>query len=162
MATTDNVSRSATPNLILAILLGGLAAGFLDICFASTLAGVMPDRVFKYIAAGWVGLPAARAGGIEMVLLGVASHFGLAWIFAAFYVLVSTRLAILRKQWLVFGLLYGGSLHVFMNVVVLPLSALHRDPFATTLENFTINLIGQMLLFGLPIAYAARRYLGPN
>jgi uncharacterized membrane protein YagU involved in acid resistance len=146
----------------LAILLGGLAAGFLDICFASVLSGATPDRVFKYIAAGWVGLPAARAGGAEMVMLGAASHFGLAWIFAAFYVLVSTRLSILRRQWLVFGLAYGASLHVFMNLVVVPLSALHRDPFATTVENFLINMVGQMLLFGLPIAYAARRYLGPN
>lgn len=162
MTTTDSIPRTAAPNLTLAILLGGLAAGFLDICFASTLSGVMPDRVFKYIAAGWVGLPAARAGGMEMVALGAASHFGLALIFAAFYTLVSTRLSILRRQWLVFGLLYGGALHVFMSFVVVPLSALHRDPFATTLENFTINLIGQMLLFGLPIAYAARRYLGPN
>src|SRR5690242_7686255 len=61
MATTDSVARTASPNLTLAILLGGLAAGFLDICFASTLSGAMPDRVFKYIAAGWIGLPAARA-----------------------------------------------------------------------------------------------------
>src|SRR4051812_12128663 len=82
--TTETMQRSATPNLTLAILLGGLAAGFLDICFASALSGAMPDRVFKYIAAGWVGLSAARAGGIEMVLLGAASHFGLALIFAAF------------------------------------------------------------------------------
>lgn len=149
-------------NAGLAILLGGLAAGFLDIVFASVLAGATPDRVFKYVAGGWVGLPAARAGGTEMVVLGAASHFGLAWIFAAFYVLVSRRLPVLRRRWFVLGLVYGAALHVFMNLVVVPLSAIHRDPFATTVENFIINMIGQMLLFGLPIAWAARRYLGPN
>jgi hypothetical protein len=160
--TTGTMPRSdaATGNPALAILSGGFAAGLFDIIFASTLAGVRPDRVFKYIAAGWVGLPAAHAGGFEMVVLGAVSHFGLALIFAAFFVLVSRALPVLRRQWAIFGLLYGASLHVFMNTVVVPLSALHRDPFAGTLENYLINLVGQAVLFGLPIAYAAKRFLG--
>ena len=145
-----------------AILFGGLTAGFFDIIFASTLSGVTPDRVFKYIAAGWVGLPAMRAGGTDMVALGAASHFSLALIFAAFYVFVSRALPVLRRQWLVFGLLYGASLHVFMNLVVVPLSALHRDPRAMPLGSYLINLAGQALLFGLPISFFAQRYLGRN
>lgn len=161
--TSEPPRTSAVPaNSGLAILLGGFAAGLLDIIFASVLSGLMPDRVFKYIAGGWVGLDAARAGGTDMVLLGAASHFGLALIFAAFFVLVSRALPILRRQWIAFGLLYGASLHVFMSFVVVPLSALHRDPWATTVESFTINLVGQAVLFGLPIAAFARRYLGPN
>jgi hypothetical protein len=164
MTTIEPLPRSSaiTANLVLAILLGGLAAGFFDIIFASVLSGVSPDRVFKYVAGGWVGLPAARAGGTEMVVLGAASHFGLAWIYAAFFTLVSRAVPLLRRQWIVFGLLYGASLHVFMSFVVVPLSAIHREPWATTFENFMINLVGQALLFGLPIAFAARRYLGPN
>lgn len=158
---TDMVAPQARSSGVLkATLLGGLAAGFLDICFASVLAGATPDRVFKYVGGGWVGLPAARAGGIEIVTLGAASHFGLALVFAAFYVIVSRKIPILRSQWIICGLLYGAALHVFMNLVVVPLSALHRDPFAGTLENFLINMVGQMVLFGLPIAYAAQRYLG--
>jgi hypothetical protein len=152
--------RPVAPNLTLAIFLGGFAAGFFDIIFASVLSGVTPDRVFKYVAGGWVGLPAVRVGGAEMVLLGAASHFGLAFIFAAFYALVSRMLPVLRRQWVIFGLLYGASLHVFMSFVVVPMSALHRDPFAGTLENFMLNLVGQAILFGLPIAFAARHYLG--
>jgi hypothetical protein len=154
------MARPVAPNVTLAILLGGFAAGFLDIIFASVLSGVTPDRVFKYVAGGWVGLPAVRAGGVEMVVLGAASHFGLAFIFAAFYVLVSRAMPILRRQWLIFGLLYGAALHVFMNTVVVPLSAIHRDPFGGTLENYLINMAGQALLFGLPIAFAARRFVG--
>jgi uncharacterized membrane protein YagU involved in acid resistance len=153
-ATSRNVTK--------AILFGGLTAGFFDIIFASTLAGIMPDRVFKYIAGGWVGLPAVRAGGIEMVFIGAASHFGLALIFAAFFVFVSRALPILRRQWIVFGLIYGASLHVFMNLIVVPMSALHRDPWAMPLESYMINLVGQALLFGLPIAFFAQRYLGRN
>jgi hypothetical protein len=69
-------------------------------------------------------------------------------------------LPVLRRHWVIFGLIYGAALHVFMNLVVVPMSALHRDPFAGTLENFLINMAGQMILFGLPIAFAARHYLG--
>ncbi|HEY1711184.1 MAG TPA: hypothetical protein VGG10_23155 [Rhizomicrobium sp.] len=162
--TTDVMPRNdaAPGKRALAILSGGFAAGLFDIIFASVLSGARPDRVFKYIAAGWVGLPAARAGGFEMVVLGAASHFGLAITFAAFFVLMSRALPVLRRQWVIFGLLYGASLHVFMNTVVVPLSALHRDPFAGTLENYLINMAGQSVLFGLPIAYAAKRFVGSN
>jgi len=162
MTSTDSIPRAekAAPNLVLAILLGGLAAGFLDIIFASVWAGAMTDKVFKYVAGGWVGLAAARAGGVEMVLLGAASHFGLALIFAAFYVYVSRAMPMLRRQWILYGLLYGAALHIFMNLVVVPLSAIHRDPFAGTYFNFVANMIAQMLLFGLPISFAAQRYLG--
>ncbi len=159
MTTIDTVPRRAS-GLVPAILAGGLAAATLDIIFASVLSGLMPDRVFKYIAGGWVGLPAARAGGIEMVLLGGASHYFIAFCAAAAYVLASRALPILRQQYIALGFLYGAALHFFMNFVVVPLSAIHR-PFPDIMtENFLINMVGQMILFGLPIAFFARRYLG--
>jgi uncharacterized membrane protein YagU involved in acid resistance len=116
--------------------------------------------VLKYIAGGWVGLDASRAGGVGMLVLGAASHYFIAFCFAAAYVLASRPLPVLRRQYIAFGLLYGAALHFFMNFVVVPLSAIHRAFPQIATENFLINLIAQMLLFGLPIAYFARRYMG--
>jgi hypothetical protein len=161
MTTTETMPRSwSASNVAIAILAGGFAAATLDIIFASTYAGAMPDRVFKYIASGWVTLPVARGGGIGMVLLGAASHYFIAFCAAAVYVLASRPLPMLRRQYIAFGVAYGAALHCFMNFVVVPLSAIHRAFPEILTQNFIINLIAQMLLFGLPIAYFARRYLG--
>jgi len=159
---TDMVAPSGarSNSLVTAILTGGLAAGALDLMFACVLSGASPYRVGKYVGGGWVGLDAAKAGGWDIAILGIASHFGLALIFAAFYVVVSRMLPILRSQWLICGLLYGAALYLFMNWIVVPMSALHGDPSTITAKSFAINIIGQMILFGLPIAYAAQRYLG--
>jgi hypothetical protein len=159
MTSTDTMARRAGGS-VSAILAGGFTAATLDIIFASTYAMLSPGRIFKYIAGGWVGLPAVRAGGFEMVLLGAASHYFIAFCAAAAYVLASRALPILRKQYIVLGLLYGGALHFFMNFVVVPLSAIHRAYPEVMTASFGINLVAQMLLFGLPIAYFAQRFLG--
>ena len=155
--TTEAMPARGTSGILPATLLGGLLAGALDLTFACVLSGASPYRVGKYVGGGWVGLDAAKAGGWDIAILGIASHFGLALIFAAFYVIVSRMIPLLRSQWIVCGLLYGAALYLFMNWVVVPMSALHRDPSTITAKSFAINIIGQMILFGLPIAYAAQR-----
>ena len=56
------------------------------------------------------------------------------------------------------GLLYGVAVYLFMNFVVLPLSAVRRPPFE--LGIFLLNMVEHMLLVGLPIALAIRKFGG--
>jgi hypothetical protein len=55
------------------------------------------------------------------------------------------------------GLVYGAIVYLGMNMIVLPLSALHRPawPLSLALWPVMIHLLG----IGLPIAVAARVYL---
>jgi len=54
-----------------------------------------------------------------------------------------------------FGLLYGVALYFFMNLFVLPLSAV--GPSAFKLGLFLNGIAGHALLVGLPIAWFAKR-----
>ena len=55
------------------------------------------------------------------------------------------------------GLFYGAAVELVMNLVVLPLSALHaRGPYE--LHDLILGLVVHMVVVGLPIAYSVRRF----
>jgi hypothetical protein len=142
-----------------AILWGGFVAGVLDITFAfvaSGLHGVGPIRVLQSVASGLLGT-AAREGGLATAALGAVLHFLIAFGIAAVYYLTSRRLVLLVRRAVVCGLLYGAGVYLFMNFVVLPLSAIYFKP-TYPLSTLLIGLAGHMLLIGLPISLATRRY----
>jgi uncharacterized membrane protein YagU involved in acid resistance len=125
--------------IVWAILLGGLAAGALDILYAFIVYGPLsyglsPERVLQSVAAGWIGRDAARAGGVETAALGLATHFMLATTMAAIYVLLAARIAALRTNAPLCGIVYGLILYVAMNYVVVPLSAAATGHFANAAE----------------------------
>ncbi|MBL8532130.1 MAG: hypothetical protein JNK94_10380 [Hyphomonadaceae bacterium] len=114
--------------LIAATLLGGLAAGSLDILYAFAAYGPLsygltPEQVLHSVAAGLVGREAARAGGIGAAALGLGLHFLIATLMAAVFVLAAARLRWLTSHAVLWGLIYGFVLYVAMNYVVVPLSA---------------------------------------
>lgn len=142
-----------------AILWGGLLAGVGDIAFAfvvNGLRGVGPVRVLQSVASGVLG-SAAREGGLATAALGGALHFLIALCAAAVYWLASRRLGVLVRHAVVCGLLYGVAVFLFMNFVVVPLSAAYFKP-SNAPSALLLNSAGHMLLVGLPIALAARRY----
>lgn len=119
-------------NLLKATLLGGLAAGVLDIGYAFVVYGPLsyglsPMQVLQSVEAGWIGREASAAGGWTAALLGLGTHFMLAAIMACAYVVAATRLAFLRTGPLLWGFAYGLVLYVAMNYVVVPLSAAHAS-----------------------------------
>lgn len=148
---------AAKPNYPAAILTGGLASGALDIAAVCLLYKTVPARVFKTIAAGWVGREEARAGGAEMVALGAASHFAILLVAAAIYVVASRRLPILVKRPGTAGMIYGLLIYAVMTYVVLPLSAAPRSG-APGMDSLLQTLLIHMILVGLPIAVAARQF----
>ena len=138
---------------LLAIAVGGGIAGALDLTQARILFGA---KIPLVIAAGLLGRQAFH-GGIGTYVLGVLLHFFIATSFAAFYYAASRRLGFLTEHPLVCGLFYGAAVEEVMNLIVLPLSALHaRGPY--DLHDLILGLLVHMVVVGLPISYSVRRF----
>jgi len=144
---------SGKRNALLAIAVGGLLAGALDLTQAFFLFGA---KVPLVIAGGLLGRQAFH-GGIGTYVLGVFLHFFIACSAAAVYYGASRRLSFLTEHPLVCGLFFGAAVEEVMNLVVLPLSALHaRGPY--TLHDLILGLLVHMVVIGLPISFSIRRF----
>ena len=146
-ATLPKVKRGG----LLAIGVGGLLAGAIDLTQACILFGW---DIPLAIAAGLLGRQAFQ-GGAGTYALGVFLHFFIAFSFAAFYYAASRKLLFLAEHPLVCGLFYGAAVQEVMNLVVLPLSALHsRGPYK--LQSLILGLVVHAVVIGLPISYSVR------
>ena len=144
-----------------AILWGGLIAGALDLtgaCVVSWLrAGVKPERVMQSVASGLLG-SAAYSGGAKTAAFGVGLHFLIATIWTVVFYAASRKLRFLLEQPILWGLVYGVIVWVFMNFVVLPLSAFPPSRTPPTLTGRLVGLLIIMFCIGLPIAFIVRRF----
>lgn len=174
-------------NRIIAIVLGGLAAGVLDILYAFIVYGPLsyglsPMQVLQSVAAGWIGRDASRAGEWGAAMLGLGTHFLIATIMAAVFVIAAAALKMLTRNAVLWGLAYGFLLYVAMNYVVTPLSAATEyGAFPSSVQEATLRLQGAFseirpapggrfpwmlpgtifthtVLVGLPIALITKRY----
>ena len=144
-----------------AIVAGGLAAALLDAAdalVAYKLAfGMSPLVIYQFVASGLLG-KAAYDGGTTAALLGLAMHFLIAFTAATVFVLASERLPALRRGAVAWGLAYGVAVFAVMSFVVIPLSRIGPSlPSVSLLAN---GVLGHAFLVGLPIALAARSFLG--
>jgi len=144
-----------------AILAGGLAVAVLDAVdalVAYKLAyGMSPLVIYQFVASGLLG-KAAYTGGVTAALVGVAVHLLVAFGAATVFVLASERLPALRRDAVGWGLVFGVGVYVVMTFVVIPLSRIGASmPSLPLLAN---GVLGHAFLVGLPIALAARRFLG--
>lgn len=159
MATSVPLIRR--PNAFTTIAGGGLLAGLLDgahaVIYYSLIGGIPTAGIFRYIASGLIGShAAAKAGGLA-VLLGVALHFCIAIGAAAVYYFAACRLAILIRRPFVSGITFGVGLYLFMNYIVIPLSAVPKNPNAAfSWADFASEIFAHVVLVGLPIALMAR------
>ena len=138
------------------ILFAGLLAGALDIAAAFVvygLRGASPVRILQSISSGLLGV-AAFQGGLGTAALGAMLHFFIAIVAAAVYYGASGKLGILVRRPVVSGLLYGVAVYLFMNLVVLPLSAVAKRPFVPSMA--AVIVVVHMLCVGLPIALVIR------
>ncbi len=142
-----------------AILYGTLVVGTLDISDAlifSAFRGVTPIRLFQYIAAGLLGRDAARAGGLPTAFLGGFLHYFIAFGAVVVCFAGSRRIGFLTRHPWIAGAIYGVLVYLFMNLVVLPLSALHRAPDLTPSVSLLNQLLIHMFGIGVPSALFAR------
>jgi hypothetical protein len=147
-----------------AIFWGGVTVGALDLLDAFVFfwlrSGAQPVAILHSIAAGWMGRDAARAGGMQTAAIGLASHFLIAFIIATTYILASRIIPVLRRQWLICGVLYGIAAYLAMNWFVVPLSKAGAGTITYALPSGAILANGILIhIFGvgLPSAYFSRK-----
>ncbi|MFT3811050.1 MAG: hypothetical protein QM698_14110 [Micropepsaceae bacterium] len=146
-----------------AALIGGLIGGAIDIAYAMIVSyltrGMMPDTLLRVVAGGLLGPDVIAKGGAAESALGAGLHFGICLVMALAFCIASLAAPALRRWWFITGPIYGAGLYVFMNYVVLPLSAL-----AVTRYPEGWRMIGELashvLGVGLVIAGAARAVMG--
>ena len=148
-----SLRSAAGHSMWIAILLGGLIAGTIDVGAAALINGVNPIRILHFIAGGILGKAALASDPINPAL-GLALQWIMSLLIAAVYVFAAQRLPLLRRRWIECGLAYGVVVFFVMNYVVVPLSAWRKVP-SFTVASFVENLIA-MLLFGVIVAYFVR------
>jgi hypothetical protein len=141
---------------------GGLLAGFLDgtdaIIYYHLTFGIPVQSIFHYIASGLIGVQASIHAGLAGVALGVILHFSIAIGAATVYYFAALKLPILVRQPILSGAIFGLGLYVFMYHVVIPLSAVPKNPHATfSWTTFVDEIFAHIVLVGVPIALMAQR-----
>lgn len=140
-----------------ALLIGTAAVGTLDLAdaviFFGLRNGATPVRILQSIAAGWLGRSAFTGGGAAAAL-GFATHYLIAFAIVCVYLLASRRMPVLVSRPFVCGAAYGIGVYFFMNVVVIPASAIGPQPFVlgALVNGVLIHIFG----VGIPAALASR------
>lgn len=149
----------AMPRPFLGVLLGGGIAATLDIVYAILRnggRGRTPLWVLQSVASGWFGEDAFNRG-VPGGIIGLLSHYGILFAAAAVYLIAARRWQVLQSRAVLCGLAFGVGVYLFMNFVVLPLSAFpfHLTyPWPRLLEGFASHAV----FVGLPIALAIRYF----
>jgi hypothetical protein len=147
-------------NTMSAVLFGGLACAILDgaaatITFARM--GISFTRLWQGVASGLLGRASFQHGAASAAL-GLFFHFLIAMVAALVFNVAIRYLPALVQHFLFSGALYGVLVFFFMNLVVIPLSAIPERPFH--LGASMVPIIVHILCVGLPISIAASRF--PN
>ncbi len=137
----------------------GLVAGVLDGVAAELLyfisGGKNPSIVFQYIASGIFGKE-AFSGGSLMVVWGIALHLLIASSWTLIYFFVYPWLPMLSRKKILAGILYGPTIWLVMNLVVLPLSHVRHQPF--DYMRALTGIVVLMAAVGLPVSLSAHRF----
>ena len=142
----------------IAALIGGAIAGTLDIVYAFiwwAMNNRDPVWVLQSVATGWLGR-ASFQGGIPAAALGLVSHYAICVAAAATYGAAVQGSNWIRSHWVCGGIVFGILVYLFMNFVVIPISAAPFGP-SWTARAFIQGFISHALLVGLPIAWTWRR-----
>ena len=147
---------SARNEMLKAALVGGIAAGAIDIAYAilaSGAKGVSAERVLQSVASGLLGRD-AYAGSAATAGLGLLLHFAMTTLMALLFVAAARSFEPVRNHLLLAGLAYGAAIYFAMRWVVVPLSRFPGDLRAINPLELAVHMIG----VGLVIALAARRF----
>jgi hypothetical protein len=135
----------------------GLIAGTVDLGAACVINRVWPGPVLRFIASGLLGSPLPHENWVYW--LGLVLQWAMSILIAAIFVIAAGKMPVLLRRWLAAGIAYGAVVFAVMNFVVVPLSRAKSGPM--TASSVAENLLA-MVLFGLIIAYMARRGKAPR
>jgi uncharacterized membrane protein YagU involved in acid resistance len=142
-----------------AVLRVGLIAGTLDIgenLIFNAFRHITPVMIFQYIASGLTGRWAFHAG-IASVALGVLTHYAIALTWTAIYYVASGRMAALIRWPVVCGLVYGATVYLVMNFVVLPLTRVPRSAAAMSMASRVSGVLALLFCVGVTVGVLVRR-----
>jgi len=147
-------------SLIYGVAVGTVAVALLDatdgVVYFWLTAHLNPIQVLQYIASGAFGA-AAFSGGLATAFAGLVFHFIISFVAVCVFAALYTFSRPVRVHAPAVGLAYGAVVWCFMNLLVLPLSAV--APAALTPLAVIHGLIGHALFVGLPSALSMRRYV---
>ena len=135
-----------------AIAASACLAGVLDISATGTIMatqGTPFERLLQFVASGALGASSFQ-GGKKTAGIGLFFHFLIAGIAATIYYAISRILPVSMARPVLFGVLYGITVHLIMSCVVVPLSRAPKREFS--LKAFLTQLVIHTLCVGLPIA----------
>jgi len=147
------------------VLLAGATVALLDGLFAVVLYVYIvhvttAGRIFQGIAAGVLGRDAALAGGTRTVALGLVLHCTVAYGWTTIYFVLlngfdwlQDAVATTRGK-VVVGALFGATIWLGMNYVVVPLAGPKVAPLSGW--RFWVQLIWHMIALGPPIVWLVR------
>ncbi len=153
--TVNKTARPLFPLILLTALIAGFTDGTAAIIQYLVQGGTKPQSVFKYIASALIGKK-AFSGGNEMVALGVALHFLIAFLFTAFYFLIYPRSRWLQQNLILSAITYGLFVWAVMNLLVVRLSQIPARAFDW--NKALVAMLILILCIGLPVALMARKY----
>jgi len=130
----------------------GLIAGTIDIGAACTINQVGPVPILRFISSGLLGAPLPHEPWVYC--LGMVLQWLMSIIIAAVFVLASTKIPALLRNWIAAGIAYGIVVYFVMTFVVVPLSRAKSGH--VTMISFAENLAA-MIVFGLIVSYMAQR-----
>lgn len=143
------------------ILYSGFLSGTLDILAAIIIYAVILHqttavKILQSIASG-VFKQEAYTNGSQMAFYGLLLHYFIALVFAYLYFKIYPYFSILRKSFLLSGLIYGLFVWIVMNLIVLPIVFPKLPP-----KQFDFPLLLSILILilcvGLPITYITQKF----
>jgi uncharacterized membrane protein YagU involved in acid resistance len=134
---------------------GTLDIGAALLLFTLQTGGKPPWVVLQYIASGLFG-QAAYAGGLTMHAAGLLLHYCIAFAFTLFFFRLFVPLKRYVGNTLLIGVGYGVFAWAVMNLVVVPLSGIPRQPFAPV--DALINAAILVICLGIPLALMAQSF----
>lgn len=158
MKSDSGIQSNLHTRPFLAIAVGGLIAGGLDLAYAIlAYTPTHPILIPQTIASGILGRR-SYVEGAQSAALGVFLQFVIAFGAAAVFYAASRKLAFLVRHAVFSGLVYGALVFLFMHGIVLPLSSAARSTLPVIYK--IVEFIEHWFLVGLPIALSVRHYSG--
>ena len=135
-----------------AIAASACLAGVLDISATGVIMaaqGTPFERLLQFVASGALGASSFQ-GGKKTAGIGLFFHFLIAGIAATIFYAIGRVLPVSLARPVLFGVLYGITVHLVMSRIVVPLLRAPKREFS--LKAFLTQLVIHILCVGLPIA----------
>jgi hypothetical protein len=155
MSRDEAVGRGLRPAR--AVLYGAAAVGALDFAYASLFVSYLGRpwyRAWQGVAAAVLG-PSSFEGGYGTAFLGIVLHFTVSACIVSTYWVLSRWIPVMRRRVVLPGLLFGAAAFFVMNLVVVPLTRIGRQPLV-----WSAFQVGALLLHAFLLGPAAAYFVG--